>query len=157
MKCEATLDDHGRCTLLVDGAVQWQVDTGAGPTPGNPFREALSWPEGAVVVVGSGATAIALSRARGDVLGRRDVPDGFGHFAAVTSRTRGPLLLILGWCHVQALDTRLELVWSARDLAIDGLLLLGCDGDTLRLSAELDPPGGWVDVSLDLDSGARLG
>lgn len=156
MKREVTLDDAGRCALSLDGLVQWRVDTGVRPTAGNPFREAFDWADGGLVVVGGGTTMIALRPANGDLLSRRDVIDGFGHFAAVESRTLGPLLLVLGWCDVVALAPTLEVVWSARQLAVDGLLFRACDGETLHLSAELDPPGGWVEVALHVDSGARL-
>lgn len=156
MKHEVSLDEQGRCALTLDGVTQWQVDTGLSAAQGNPFRAALCWSDGGVVVVGAGTTVVALSLERGEVQGRREVPDGFGHFAAVTSRTRGPLLLVLGWCHVFALDVTLSLAWTTRDVAVDGLILLSCDGDTVKLSAEMDPPGGWADVSLDLASGARL-
>ncbi|MDP3232734.1 MAG: hypothetical protein Q8N26_08160 [Myxococcales bacterium] len=150
-----TLDDEGRCALTLDGVVQWQADTGVSRAAGNPFREAIAWAEAGVVVVGGGTTMLALNGERGAVLARHDIPDGFGRFAVVTSRTLGPLLLVLGWCHVVALDTKLEARWTAHDVAVDGLLLRACDGDVVLLSAELDPPGGWVDVALDVSSGAR--
>ena len=52
--------------------------------------------------------------------------------------------------------TTLAVRWVSRDVAIDGLTWTGRDGDRIQLSAEMDPPGGWVDVELDALTGREL-
>jgi hypothetical protein len=47
-------------------------------------------------------------------------------------------------------------MWVSENVAIDGITWRGQVGDRIQLSAEMDPPGGWVDVELDATTGRML-
>jgi len=63
---------------------------------------------------------------------------------------------LLGWRAVHAPARELSVRWVARDVAVDGLVFGDLTAGGVRLSAEMDPPGGWVDVGLDLRTGREL-
>jgi hypothetical protein len=63
------------------------------------------------------------------------------------------VLYILGWRNVIAIDRTLTVRWISENVAIDGIMWRGQDGDRILLSVEMDPPGGWVDVELDATTG----
>jgi hypothetical protein len=77
--------------------------------------------------------------------------DLFGHFGPIDD-----VLYILGWRNVVAVDNSLQVRWVSRDLAIDGIVWKRSDGERIELAAEIDPPGGWVDVDLDVATGRIL-
>lgn len=49
-----------------------------------------------------------------------------------------------------------ELVWEAGDLGIDGVIVHDVDASRITGTGEWDPPGGWKDFELELDTGARI-
>jgi len=57
---------------------------------------------------------------------------------------------------VVAVGPSLNVSWVNKNLAVDGIIWRGQEGQRLLLSAEMDPPGGWVDVELDANSGKEL-
>ena len=117
---------------------------------GTLFREEILWPAAGVVVIAGGPAVHFLSPESGVILKTLSLDDDlFGHCGP----TDDDVLYILGWQHVIALDKTLAVRWVSRDVAIDGLTWTGRDGDRIQLSAEMDPPGGWVDVELDAITG----
>ena len=120
---------------------------------GTPFREEIVWPAASVVAVGGGDAVHFLSAESGAVVATLPLEvDTFGHFGPAD----GDVLYVLGWRHVVAVDRTLATRWVSRDLAVDGLVWKDQVGDRILLSAEMDPPGGWVDVEIDVLSGSRI-
>jgi hypothetical protein len=148
----ATLDDVG-CTP-VRPARQIEVYFLRAPDDsGNPFCEVVTWPAASVLAIGAGDVVSFLGSDA--AAPTRQLPlgdDFFGHFGIGDG-----LLYVLGWRHVVAVGPDLAVRWVARDVAIDGIVWQGCDGDRVKVSAEMDPPGGWVDVVLDAATGRELG
>lgn len=118
-----------------------------------PFREEAIWPAASVVAIGGGPEVHFLAAESGALVHTIALGDDyFGHF----SPADGDMLYILGWRNVIALDASLAVRWIHTHLAVDGIAWNGQEGDQLLLSAEMDPPGGWVDVELDARTGQRL-
>ncbi len=119
---------------------------------GTPFREEVPWPAAGAVAIGGGHTVYLLDA--GSRTFRRTLDlhqDFFSHFAV-----DGDTLYILGWTDVTAVAADLTVRWISRDVAVDGITWRGRDGELIRLSAEMDPPGGWVDVELDAATGRPI-
>ena len=120
---------------------------------GTPFRGEKVWPAAAVVAIGGGRHVCFLAEASGAIV--KTLPLGsdlFGHF----SDDADDVLYILGWRRVVAIDRSLTVRWVSKDIAIDGITWRGQAGKRILLSAEMDPPGGWVDVELDAATGHEL-
>jgi hypothetical protein len=148
----AEMDDVG-CTPLRPAR---QIDAYFVKLPdefGNPFCEVVAWPAAGVLAIGVGDAVSFLARdAAAPTLRLPLGDDFFGYFGIGDG-----LLCVLGWRHVVAVDPDLAVRWVARDVAVDGILWRGCQGGRVRVSAEMDPPGGWVDVVLDAATGRELG
>lgn len=126
-------------------------------TDGTPFREAIAWPAAEVVAIGADQQVDFHAIATGAIvasiaLGADGAGDHFGHVALGDD----DMLYVLGWRHVIAVAPSLAIRWIARDIAVDGIIWRDQRGPHLRLSAELDPPGGWVDVTLDAATGEPI-
>ena len=135
-----------------NGESIWSVELPLDMT-GPPFREEILWPAAGVVVIAGGPAVHFLSPESGAILKTLSLDDDLlGHCGP----TDDDVLYILGWRHVIALDKTLAVRWASRDVAIDGLTWTGRDGDRIQLSAEMDPPGGWVDVELDSLTGREV-
>ena len=120
---------------------------------GTPFREEAVWTAAGVVAIGGGPVVHFVAAASGAIVKSLSLGDDlFGHFAPADD----DVLYILGWRHVFAIDSELAVRWVSRDVAVDGITWHERDGDRIRLSAEMDPPGGWVDVELDAVTGREL-
>lgn len=129
-------------------SVELRLDTG-----GTPFREEVVWPAASVVAIAGGPTVHFLSRDSGVVLKSLSLDDDlFGHFGP----TDRDVMYILGWRNVIAVDKTLAVRWVCRDVAVDGITWRGENGTSILLSAEMDPPGGWVDVALDAVTGREI-
>ena len=119
-----------------------------------PFEDQLVWEEAAVALFGAQQDVYALDLETGAVKLHLHIAWHFGYFALTPSRDR---LLILGGQDIHALDPELRVLWTAKDVAIDGITLLDITESSLDVSAEMDPPGGWESVSIDLQTGQELG
>lgn len=144
--------DGDFAAVMRDGRVVWRLDRCC-----NPFVEAVVWPAAGVVAIGAGACVQFVDEANERVvktieLGPGDEGDWFGHFGEEV----GDTLYVLGWANVTAIDRRLAVTWVSRDVAIDGITWRGCAGGRVLVSAEMDPPGGWIDVDLDAETGREL-
>ena len=65
-------------------------------------------------------------------------------------------LFVLGWRDVHAFTPDLEEQWVSRDVAVDGITDGTVEGSVLHVHAEMDPPGGWFSVQLDVRTGREL-
>lgn len=147
----AGIERRGERYLARDarGATLWTVELPLDMN-GSPFREAALWPAASAVVVAGGPTIHFLSPESGAVVTTLLFDDDlFGGLGP----TAGDVLYILGWRHVTAVDKTLAVRWVSRDVAVDGITLRDLDGDRILLSAEMDPPGGWINVELDAVTG----
>ncbi len=136
-----------------DGTVVWTAHLPIDPD-GSPFREQLVWPQTGVVAIGAGRWVHLLAIADGSIAASFSLAsDRFGHLALDDD---GATLYILGWCRVIAIARHHEVRWESPEIAVDGIVWRGRDRDRLRVAAEMDPPGGWVDVELDAATGAEV-
>ena len=148
-----------------DGAALWTIEIDASAIEDACFCEAFLWQPGGVACLGaaehvwlfdltSGAPRQRLDL--GEIHGAR--PSLFGHFGHATLGDGTALLIVLGYTDVLALDASLSIRWTARGVAVDGITGAdGCEpGDLLILHAEMDPPGGWFEVTLDARTGREL-
>lgn len=133
------------------GAIVWRIEL-ALDMSGTPFREELVWPAASVVAIAGGPSVHFVAAASGAIVKTLSLAgDLFGHFGPVDD-----VLYILGWRNVVAVDSTLEVRWVSHDLAIDGIVWKSSNDERIELAAEIDPPGGWVDVDLDVATGKIL-
>jgi hypothetical protein len=118
-----------------------------------PFREEAIWPAACVVAIAGGPEVHFLSAESGQIVKTLLLGDDlFGHFGP----TDQEVLYVLGWENVTAVDNKLVVRWVTREVAVDGIIWKGSEGDCVKLSAEMDPPGGWVNVELDAATGREI-
>ncbi len=136
----------------------WIVGIDFGHHSSMPFREQCVWEAAGVVAIGSADIVYILDAANGQLRLTIPVSSYFGHLELVRISTplggAEELLFVLGCSDVHAIDATLATRWVARNIAIDGLVFVELRGTTIIVSAEMDPPGGWIDVALDLATGA---
>lgn len=138
-----------RYTARGAGGVLWSVELHL-DTRATPFRAEVVWPAAAVVAVGGGGEVHFLAADSGAVVATVALGDDrFGGFGDPA----GDVLYVLGWRDVIAIDRSLAVRWVSKDVAVDGILWRGQDGDRIELAAEMDPPGGWIEVELDVATG----
>jgi hypothetical protein len=142
--------DHAAVTR--NGLVLWRLDRHC-----NPLTSAITWPAAGVVAIGAGACVQFVHEATERLvktieLGSGDEGDWFGHFGDDV----GDTLFVLGWANITAIDSRLGIKWVSRNVAVDGITGGRCEAGRLYVSAEMDPPGGWVDVELDAETGQEI-
>lgn len=132
--------------------IVWRVEVRL-DMAGTPFRQEAVWVEASVVVIAGGPEVHFLSTESGRIVKTILLGDDlFGHLGP----TDQDVLYILGWENVTAIDKTLAVRWISREIAVDGIVWRGSEGDCIKLSAEMDPPGGWIDVELDATTGREL-
>ena len=72
----------------------------------------------------------------------------FGHFRIIDD-----CLYVSGMNNITAFDACMNEKWTSEDIAVDGALLHEIEGDSIVVSCEMDPPGGWVDKRIRLSDG----
>ena len=72
----------------------------------------------------------------------------FGYFVASKES-----IYILGCEKIIAINKDGIIIWESDYLAVDGIVCNGIEGNTMNISCEMDPPGGWVDRKIDLLNG----
>lgn len=132
-----------------DGQVLWRLDR-----QGNPFVSAIYWTTARVVAIGAGKCVQFVDDKSGRMvgmieLGVGDEGDWFGNFGEDVEDT----LYVLGWTDITAVDAQLSVKWVSNNVAVDGIIGGRCEDGRLLVSAEMDPPGGWEDVALDVETG----
>ena len=68
----------------------------------------------------------------------------------------GDRMLAASACDLTCFDAAGKLVWESQVLGLDGVVVQDCDNRYIRVSGEWDPPGGWVDVVLDAQTGEKI-
>jgi hypothetical protein len=117
------------------------------------FSGELIWPEADAVLLGSSSAIYALNLADGAVLLQRELGSYSCAFQLSPDQTR---LYVLDGEQVTCLAASLAVVWVSSPIAVDGLQFEALEGDRLIVLAEMDPPGDWWRVELDLLSGREL-
>ncbi len=118
--------------------------------PGGPFIEGHVWEEAGVVLLGGGSTLVVVELASGAERLRQPVDMYFGSLVLDPERAH---LYVLGGRDIQKFDRDLNHLWTSEPLAVDGLTFTAFSEAGLHVSAERDPPGGWVPVTLDVRTG----
>ena len=62
-------------------------------------------------------------------------------------------LYIIGCENIIAIDIDSNFVWKSDYIAVDGIECKGIEGQIMDISCEMDPPGGWEDMKIDLLTG----
>lgn len=116
----------------------------------NPFRETLIWKRAGLAVSGADDEVLFLDLVTHELRGRLTLEgDWFGSFGQDPDEA----LHVLGWRHVVAVRPDLSVAWISRWIAVDGIVWQKHEAGRIYLSAEHDPPGGWLDVVLDDQTG----
>jgi hypothetical protein len=138
----------------------WSVGIDFGEAAHVPFREELFWASTRTIVIGGGDVVYVFDVESGELQTTIAMSSFFGHLALVTLPTASgaleEVLLIMAWTDVHVIDSKFETRWIARDVAIDGIVFSEVRDNAILVSAEMDPPGGWVEVALDAFTGAEL-
>jgi len=143
--------------VLFDGeAPQWAVTIDWGDSASLPFHEELVWPAAGVVVIGGGAAVYLLDLETANIRLRVPLQSYFGYLVLDRDASRDETLFLLGCEEVVALRRSLDLRWHTKGVAVDGVVFGRIDGSRLWVRAEMDPPGGWFEVEMDLATGKEL-
>ena len=62
-------------------------------------------------------------------------------------------IYILGCENIIAFDIDANIVWKSDQIAVDGIVCDGIEGQIMYISCEMDPPGGWEDMKIDILTG----
>ena len=111
---------------------------------GGLYEQALVWPNAGVVAIGQGSTLWLLSMKDGSLQERFD----FGYFMSMRLASNGSVLFIASNRGILALDESLQLLWRNDAIAADGVVIESPDDDSINVSAEWNPPGGWVQLRI---------
>jgi hypothetical protein len=139
----------------LDGSSRWKVALDLGGMSPSPFREEAIWAEAGVAAIGGKSVVLLLELSSGAERRRISVPSYFGHLS-VQLVDGVEWLFVLGWADVHAFAPNLEEQWVSRGVAVDGITGGTVEGDILHVNAEMDPPGGWFSVQLDVRTGREL-
>ncbi len=99
-------------------------------------------------VFGFGGRAILLRE--GDTV-EIDLDCYFGEFLAGDD-----YLLVISGQGIVRLDPQGRIVWRNDELGLDGVLVFDIEGDVIDGQGEWDPPGGWREFLVSLETGDIL-
>lgn len=72
----------------------------------------------------------------------------FGYFYE-----HGDRLYIASDSRLRCFDSDCTLIWQTKEIAVDGVVVKEFSEDTVSVSCETDPPGGWVRHLISLRDG----
>ena len=78
----------------------------------------------------------------------KEISGYFGYFEIIDDS-----LYVLGCDSITAFDSCMNEKWISKDIAVDGVVLNAIEGDSIVVSCEMDPPGGWVNKRISLLDG----
>lgn len=116
---------------------------------GLPFTEAILFHD--CLAIGNYNKGVYFINLHDFEIKNIEVQDYFGYF--VDDRD---ILYVLGCCYIMAFNSHLELLWKTDNLAIDGVVFKYIEGNTMTVSCEMDPPGGWIDRKISLLDGSVI-
>jgi hypothetical protein len=120
-----------------------------------PFREQLVWPAAGVAVIGGAAEVHFLDLETSATRLHLPLKTYFGHLS-LQGADREEMLFVLECSDILAVRASLELAWHTKDVAVDGIVFRRIEESRLWVGVEMDPPGGWFDVEIDLATGAEI-
>ncbi len=85
-----------------------------------------------------------------------EMPFYFGSFSTPAEHGRDwgdDILIAASGTHLYRISPTMEVVWEIEHIAVDGIVVDDIDEEIVRISAEQDPPGDWVDYLVDLRVG----
>ena len=121
-----------------------------------PFYAELVWPAAGVAVIGGSQEVYCLDLETADTRLQLQLDGYFGYLVLDRDSSGEEILFVLGCEDIHAYRPSLDLRWHAKDVAADGITFNRIDGDRLWVNAEMDPPGGWFAVEIDLATGKEL-
>ena len=65
-------------------------------------------------------------------------------------------IYILGCENIIAIDIDGNIVWKSDSIAVDGIVCRGIEERIMYISCEMDPPGGWEDMKIDILTGKTV-
>lgn len=142
-------DDHG---------LRWQALVSWGDDDRQSFRAEAVWESAGLAAIGGGRTVYFADLATGVLRLHLPLEDFFGGLAVDEGDdgARPNSLYVCGYADLLAIEPSLDVRWRLRALAVDGILLHEAVGRELHVDIELDPPGGWFEVTLDAVTGKEL-
>jgi hypothetical protein len=132
-------------TTAWKAAFEWELLCGS-------FQSQLVWEEAHVALFGSHDEVYALDIDTGAVTLHQALRSYFGSFRISPMHH---LLLVLTGQDILAFNEQLKQLWSTQGLAVDGVVCQEIS-ETLTVDCEMDPPGDWQRVTIDLKTGAEL-
>ena len=78
----------------------------------------------------------------------KEISGYFGHFEIIDDS-----LYVLGMNNITAFDSGMNEKWISDNIAVDGVTFYKTEGDTMIVSCEMDPPGGWIEKRISLSDG----
>ena len=140
--------------LLLDGKALWTVVVDWSSKCSGYSRQ-LVWSDANCVLFGGNEEVFALELNSGKQLRHWVLGAGsyFCDFRELEDR-----MLILSGTEILSISDTLDLQWQTEGLAQDGVIWskLCDDGTSFEVDAEMDPPGGWEEVTIDICSGKLL-
>ncbi|WP_435011037.1 hypothetical protein P12x_002329 [Tundrisphaera lichenicola] len=138
------------CVLVEEaGILSWRIELfGDGSEEAYVFQEIQIW--GSLIAVGYGHYIHFFNLKLG--LNRSyNLDSYFGHIYSDHD-----YLLVASGMKLFRYSQSANLIWRSSDLGIDGVVVDRVANGIVSGQGEWDPPGGWIDYTIDLDSGQSL-
>lgn len=142
--------DDRTYTLRDDDTVVWRTTVAWSEPACFTFWAEVVWTAASVVAVGAGGEVAFLDLQTGRERMRFGVAGYFGYLELVDDD-----LFVLGCRRIARYRSSLERVWQSDDIAVDGITLGSVADGVVQVNCEMDPPGGWFAVTLDLATGTE--
>lgn len=133
-------------TLVWRAAILWESSC-------SPFKSQLVWEEAKTVLFGAHDQVYGLDIFTGAIKFQHKLESYFSSF--VLDLPHGRVFIFTG-TEVLYFGENLRERWSTRGLAVDGVVCRKLEDEFLIVDAEMDPPGGWQTVTIDLKTGKEL-
>lgn len=118
-------------------------------TYGNPFREALIVDH--LLAVGHEAHFYLFNLTTNQTILRLEMNGYFGHLYYDADA-----FYVADASGIHCIDKKGEIFWSSAGLGIDGVIIHEFTDNKISGSGEFDPPGGWIDFSIDKATGIKM-
>lgn len=145
--------EHDAPVLLINVYVEVDKD---GYITDSCFCEMLSNDEYVAILSGQHVHIVEISSKQVKSI---RLGDYVGHIYSIPNPASTELsenFLVATYCYVFLLNLTKGILWQSRMCAIDGVVIDNIDGDIISAQGEWDPPGGWVDFKLSLNTGVLI-
>ena len=138
--------------LREDGSLAWQAAI-HWESSCSLFQSQLVWEEANAALFGAHDEVYALDIRTGAVILHRTLESYFGYFELAPFHR---MAIVLTGTGILAFDSDLQEMWSSHHVAVDGIVCKEIGQQFLTVDAEMDPPGGWQRVTIDLKTGKEV-